>query len=379
MRALDTQVPSALSISQEIRPEQINLGDALCVILFNREVPRRFDVSLVCAFKHTTAIQCFQFSPDGNLIAIVCFESVAILDCQTGNKVAVIHEEEPNLVTTPAVQICFTPDGRHLVGLTQDRIKTWDIETGDTRIVNVDLGKGRIRVISEDGTMLVTSHDDVRKVWDLNLRDCPSIQQRTLLVREFKVHDFAISPDKKFVAGGGPRGKVFVWETESGAVVLDSEICQERVDSLKFSSKGGRLLVGSYSGTVRLLEFATAKGEKDRDPDLRAHSTNPVRTFPPSVERQDWVYSVCWSGDDKYVLAGYSHGSICVWNSDMVPEFILGRSQNASGIDISRSLSKLCLVDRLISTVSIGGDYLFATSSSVSGDCKVRVWKYGNI
>ena len=342
-------------------------------------MPRRFDVSLIHTFEHTTYIHCFQFSPDGRFIAIACSESVAIFDCQTGNKVALIYEEDSNLVTPVAQQICFTSDGRHLVGLKRDRIKVWDIETGDNRIVNGDLVQGLILVGSDDGTMLVTSSDDgVRKVWDLNFRGRPSIQQRTLLLGEFKVDEFAISPDKKFVAGGGPRGKVVVWETETGAVVLDSEICEERVDNLKFSSKGNRLLVGSYSGTLRLLEFATANRGADRDADLRAHSTNPqVRTFPPSAEDDGWVFSVSWSGDDKYVLAGYLNGTICVWNNNLVPEFILGRSHDRSGIGISRSLSKLCLVNRLISTVSTGGDYLFATSSS--GDCKVRVWKYGNI
>jgi len=296
-------------------------------------VPRRFDVSLIHTFDHTTKVHCFQFSPDGRFIAVVCSESVAIFDCQTGNEVALMYEEESNLVTPAAQQICFTPDGRHLVGLTRDRIKIWDIETGDNRIVNGDLVKGHTLVSSDDGIMLVTSSDDgVRKVWDLNLRRPPSIQQRTLLLGEFKVNEFAISPDKKFVAGGGPRGKVVVWETENGAVVLDSEICKWTVDNLKFSSKGDRLLVGSYSGTVRMLEFTTTNRREDRDPDLRAHSTNPqVRTFPPSVERHDWVYSVCWSGDDKYVLAGYENGSICVWNNNLVPEFILGRSHNRFG------------------------------------------------
>jgi len=172
-------------------------------------------------------------------------------------------------------KICFTPDGRHLVGLTRDRIKVWDIETGDNRIVNGDLVKGRILTSSDDGTMLVTSSDDgVRNVCHLNLRRLPSIQQRTLLLGKFDVDEFAISPDKKFVAGGGPRGKVVVWETETGAVVLDSEICEEMVTDLKFSFKGDRLLVGSSSGTVRLLEFASAKDQKDRDPDLRAHCTD---------------------------------------------------------------------------------------------------------
>jgi hypothetical protein len=61
----------------------------------------------------------------------------------------------------------------------------------------------------------------------------------------------------------------------------------------------------------------------------------------------------------------------------MVPEFVLGRSHVNFGIGIPRSLSKLCLVTCLMSTGSIGGDYLFATSSIL--DCKVRVWKYGNI
>jgi len=303
-------------------------------------VPRQLDVSLVRTLEQTTSIRCFQFSPDGKFIAVVCSESVQISDCQTGDKVAVIYEEEPSLITTSAETICFTSDRRHLVGLTEDHIKVWDIETGDTRSVNVDVVKGRIMVCSEDGTMLVTSSDDgVRKVWDLDVGRDPPIQQRTLLLGEFSIDEFTISPDKRFVAGGGASGKVVVWETEGGAVVSDSEICNERVDNLKFSSKGDRLLVGSYSGTVRLLELTNANGGQGRESHLR-HSTNPVRKFPPSVEGGDWVFSVCWSGDDKYVMAGYRNGSICVWNNNLVPEFILGRSHNSYGIGISRSRAK---------------------------------------
>jgi len=199
-------------------------------------------------------------------------------------------------------------------------IKVWGIETGEIRRVDV---KERILVSSVDGTMLLTSSDEdgVRRVWDLNLEKCPPLQQRILLLGTFNLDLFTISPDKRLVAGGRfTKGKVVVWETESGAVVSELEIC-EWMTAFKFSSNGDRLLVGSEE-TVYLLELTTFNKGGPRKLDLRGYSY-------PSSGSHGWFLSC--SMDNKYVLSGDSDGSIYVRNNNGVPQFVLGRAHKYGG------------------------------------------------
>src|SRR5277367_1535697 len=80
--SLDTQVLSPSPLRQGVLSKRINHGDAPSIILFNKDVDRQLvHVSLVHTLEHATRVHCFQFSPDGRAIAVVCSEGIIISDC----------------------------------------------------------------------------------------------------------------------------------------------------------------------------------------------------------------------------------------------------------------------------------------------------------
>lgn len=340
--SLDTQSQSAVHLNEDIHSkhiEELKRCDDWYVI-FNYNVRSQLDVSLIHNFELTTTVSCLEFSTDGRIIAAGCSGAVVIYDCQTGDKVATFRDEEAGLVTTTPKRICFRPDGRHIVGIMPDRMKIWNLGTGETRNVNLGLGNERILATSEDGTMLVTPNEDTIKLWDLDVDRGVLIAKRTVLETKFGVDNLmaaTISADKQFVAGGGPQGHVIVWDTESGAVVSCSKICEEKVDILKFSSNGYRLLVGSYSSTVRLLDLSALNEERPQS----NHSDAIVQIFP----RQGayWVYALSWSKDDKYIMSGDGDGSVCLWDDNGNPQFILGHAHMSYGIRGGRVIANLGL------------------------------------
>ncbi|KAH7917280.1 WD40 repeat-like protein [Leucogyrophana mollusca] len=159
---------------------------------------------------------CVAFSPDGSQIAAGSRGggSFQVFDIASG-KVAVGpikgHTKLVNLVM-------YSPDGRLLITASWDKsIRVWDSKTG------VEVGKPMLGhesdvnciSISADGRRIASGGQDVR-VWDLETR------LQVGLGGSFDTGDpvfsVAFSPNGRYIIGGGNRGGVCLWDTESFAI-----------------------------------------------------------------------------------------------------------------------------------------------------------------
>ena len=109
---------------EELPPDKKRVpesGDWYAV--FNPEVPRVLDVSLVQSLTHESVVCCVRFSQDGKYIATGCNRSAQIFDVQTGERVSMLVDESVDKEGDLYIRsVCFSPDGRYLATGAEDKL-----------------------------------------------------------------------------------------------------------------------------------------------------------------------------------------------------------------------------------------------------------------
>src|SRR5436190_11770486 len=97
--------------------------------IFNKNVPRLLDVSLLHTFEHGSVVICVRFSTDGKYIATACNKSAQIFDVKTGQKVVTLVDDNAEREGDLYIRsVCFSPDGHYLATGAEDKIiRIWDI------------------------------------------------------------------------------------------------------------------------------------------------------------------------------------------------------------------------------------------------------------
>ena len=116
-----------------------------------------------------------------------------------------------------------------------------------------------------------------------------------------------ISPDGRFVAAGQYHGKIYVWETQSGKLLVDQQLLRDNGEAdtffqakvLRFSPDGERLAMAS-GGRLKVMETKTGKILKQH-----YHETTPAFVLaqwsPDSKQITFVTYSepTDFGGDDR--------------------------------------------------------------------------------
>ena len=150
-------------------------------------------------------------------------------------------------------RIAFSPDGRHLTSGSSDRtVRIWDLESGESRVLEGHAGGVNSIAFSPDGRQLASgSSDRTLRVWDL-----ASGESRVLRGHAGGVNSVAFSPDGRYFASGSTDRTVRIWDIENG----ESRVLRGHADwirSVAFSPDGMRLASGSSDRTVRIWDIET--------------------------------------------------------------------------------------------------------------------------
>lgn len=326
------QVPSLADQDLDSTPANYKRQGEDWFAIFNKDVPRVLDVSLVHSFEHPSVVCCVRFSTDGKYIATGCNKSAQIFDVKTGQKVATLVDDNVDGQGDMYIRsLCFSPDGHYLATGADDKIiRIWDIAR--KKIKNQFIGHEQHVYsldFSRDGTRLASgSADRTARLWDMDTG-----KNLLTLSTEEVVTTVAVSPDGKFLAAGSLDPIVRVWDTEKGILVERLEGHKDSVYSVAFMPSGYELLSGSLDKTIKMWEL-TAPLEG-----MTIDSPRPgvcKRTF---VGHKEFVLSVASSPDGKWVVSGSKDRSVQFWNPlDGQPQFMLQGHKN-SGISRSRSSS----------------------------------------
>ena len=158
----------------------------------------------------TDAIACVAISPDCQTLVGGGWQKIRIWDLQTGELLLTLDGHSHWVLS-----VAISSDGKTLVSGSADKtVKIWDLKTGQLiRQLNAHLSWVNTIVISPDSKTLVSgSADKTIKVWDLNQGKC----QRTLKKHSGSVCSLAISSDGKVIGSGSTDKTIKLWDLETG-------------------------------------------------------------------------------------------------------------------------------------------------------------------
>ena len=161
----------------------------------------------------------------------------------------------------------------------------------------------------------------------------------------------AFSPDGKYFASGG-KGTI-LWDLAARQPILTFD--DNRAVSIAFSPDGKYILCGGPPSDLGLFS-------KPKPPTMKIFDVTTggeIRDFKLKYILQNYIWSVAYSPDGKYILSGDSGGKMTLWNASL-------------GRPVKTVVGAEGLFDRRVQAVafSLDGEYALSGGS----DNSVRLW-----
>jgi WD40 repeat protein/ABC-type oligopeptide transport system ATPase subunit len=161
---------------------------------------------------------------------------------------------------------------------------------------------------------------------------------------DLKINSIDIDPRGQYIALGKEGGKVILIDrlNNNKQTVFYTAPGNVDVTSVKFNNDGSTLAIGELNGAVRLIDISSGKVQQSLlghtamvnqisfnhagnkmatasfDHTVRIWELDALNAQPIKLDdHRDWVWSVAFSSDDKYLLAGCRDNIIRAWPVEM--------------------------------------------------------------
>ncbi|KIM95286.1 hypothetical protein OIDMADRAFT_183875 [Oidiodendron maius Zn] len=248
-------------------------------------------------FDHKSYINSVTFSRNGKYIASSSMDkTINLWDVATGQRCQTFggHRGEVNTVA-------FSPDSRYLTSGSRDgTIKVWDIATGQC-YQTIETYNCVLSVsFSPDSRYIASGSagDETIRLWDVAKRQ----GHQTFGNDSGSINSITVSPDGKYVASGTYDNVIKLWDIISGKCCQTLIGHSRSVGPVAFSSDSRYVISGSDDGTVKLWDMVTGQC---------------LHTFESDDSDSDYVCSISFSFDDKYVVSSYGskkNSTIKLWD-----------------------------------------------------------------
>ncbi len=230
-------------------------------------------------------------SPDGNLLAVGSHETprsnVKVWNLTTGKLLHTLlgHQKPVNFVV-------ISPDGKFLAS-GSNKIKIWNLYTGDRTCTLWHASSVNTAVISPDGNILISGSTDHKiRLWNPHTGD----PLRTLNGHSASVKSLAISPNGEILVSGSADNIIKIWHLETGKVLQSLSGHSDQVKSVVVSPDGKTLFSASADKTIKIWRLYT--GELLQT--LTGHSSA--------------VNCIAISPDGQFLVSGSSDKTIKIWH-----------------------------------------------------------------
>ncbi|MBI5208734.1 MAG: caspase family protein [Elusimicrobia bacterium] len=339
---------------------------------------------------HANYVQAVAFSPDGRLALSAGRDYTLILwDVATGKEIRQLIGHK-HWVTCAA----FSPDGkRALSGDFDHAVRLWDIATGK-ELQRFTKHKSPVDFVafSPDGRLALSGSgsetaDAVARtliLWDLSTGD----EVRRFTEDVLGVHAAAFSPDGRSVLSANGDRTVTLWDASTGKKLKRSPLPWAGAASVFFVGDRGLALFGTEDNALVLWDASAGKEIRrfsgstttitavalSRDAQFAASGDNvSLKVWEVSTGRKagefttkerPWFYSLAFSPDARYVLAGlYGDSALRGGASEAVMLWDVAAGK------LARELAGR---SNLVTSVAFSPDGHYAVSGSL--DKAVRLW-----
>ena len=253
------------------------------------------------------------FSPDNRQWAIIAStplsSKVMIYDIEAGSQFQTIdikhkESEDPGIRVGVTVSAAFANHGKDIITISNDgEIVVRNIETrkivGFDFVASVRVNEAAFSSANEYIGMVVNQNDIIVR----SLKS--SYIERKIVTEEGEnIHAISYSPDgKNILVGSGAyeKGRLAIWDVESGQMVLELVGHRDCVNSVAYSPNGEYIVSASHDGTMRVWNPKTGKN---------------IRTLETiSVFKEQAIFTfVSFSPDGTQIVAATQIGYIILWD-----------------------------------------------------------------
>ncbi|MEM7726734.1 MAG: NB-ARC domain-containing protein [Cyanobacteria bacterium P01_A01_bin.45] len=282
---------------------------------------------------HKTIVESVTFSSDSRKIASSSRDrTVKIWDTSTGECILTLNS--PNKYTVK--NLVFNLDGSRLFGYSSKQILTWDLDTGNSRILiesqsricslslssqtNIlifgcedgyvhiwDINTEEfikqfstnngvilsVRIINSHNILACSIKDKIVKIWNLTYCECIE----TLQSQSYNISLIDISQNGQYLATGSGEKIIKVWDIDTGLYLQSLSGHLSEINAIAFGSIEKRLATASVDRTIKIWDITTGKC---------------VKTLQG---RADFVHSVIYSSYNRIIVSGSQH-TIKFWDID---------------------------------------------------------------
>lgn len=207
-----------------------------------------------------SGLKQIQWSPNGELIAGRTASAITVWDVDNPNRLCRL-DQGPDCQSGVS-SFVFSANSRIILAAYEDHtVRVWNVETGDSYVLcdfsdlDLDLPEWAIGSSPTDKEFIIGHNDTVGVFRE---RSALSLTTGTL-----KVNDLAYSPDGRYIAAGCDDGCTALWECVNGTSILIAKATGERVRWVRFTQDGMKIVMWSYSNTLRIWDVAEIIEEEE--------------------------------------------------------------------------------------------------------------------